>query len=307
MGITQILFILVIILICIVLYLIIQILKVRKQLEFIADVLEDIEQGNIDRRLIVQNGDMTANICYKINEIVTKNKKKYNELQNTEQAYKKLMVSLSHDVRTPLTSLIGYLDAIQNKIVTGIEKDNYIEIARSKAYTLKDFIDTLFEWIKLDSKEHLFLFKITDVNELSRNIILDWIPILEQNGFKYNFIIPETEMFIKLDTNAFTRILNNLIQNAIVHSKGNSIDIKVGSECNSVVIKVSDNGKGITENNLTHIFERMYKCDKSRSIKGSGLGLSIVQELVKAHNGKIEVKSVPNKVTTFRIILPVTF
>ncbi|MCM1992422.1 sensor histidine kinase [Oceanirhabdus seepicola] len=300
----QILFILLIFLICIALYLIIQILKVRRQLETISVVLDDIEQGNINRRLITKNGDMTAKICYKINKIVMNNKEQFIKFQNTEQAYKKLMTSLSHDVRTPLTSLIGYLDAIHNEIVTGKEKDNYIEVARNKAYTLKDFVDMLFEWMKLDSKERIFLFEKTDVNELSRSIILDWIPMLEQCGFTYNFIIPETELFLNLDTNAFTRILNNLIQNVIVHSNGNSIDVEVVSQYNSTVIKVSDNGKGISECDLPHVFDRLYKCDKSRSIKGSGLGLSIVRELVKAHSGKIEVFSIPNQITIFKVILP---
>jgi len=301
---TQFLLILLIFFICIALYLIIQILKVRRQLESIAVVLDDIEKGNINRRLITKNGDITAKICYKINKIVMNNKEQFIRFQNTEQAYKKLMTSLSHDVRTPLTSLIGYLDAIHNEIVTGKEKDNYIEVARNKAYTLKDFVDVLFEWMKLDSKERLFLFEKNDVNELSRNIILDWIPMLEQCGFTYNFIIPEAELFLNLDTNAFTRILNNLIQNVIIHSNGNRIDFEVVSEYNSAVIKVSDNGKGISEHDLPHVFDRLYKCDKSRSIKGSGLGLSIVRELVKAHSGEIEVFSIPNQITIFKVILP---
>lgn len=301
---TQILFILLIFLICIVLHLIIQILKIRRQLKSIVVVLDDIEQGNINRRLIAKNGDMTAEICYKINKIVMNNKEQFIKLQDKEQAYKKLMTSLSHDVRTPLASLIGYLDAIHNKIITGKEKENYIIIARNKAYDLKDFIDILFEWMKLDSKECFFLFEKNDINELSRSIILDWIPMLEEYGFTYNFIIPETELFLKLDTNAFTRILNNLIQNVIVHSNGNRIDIEVVSEYNSVVIKVSDNGKGISKPDIPHIFDRLYQCDKSRSVKGNGLGLSIVRELVKAHSGEIEVLSVPNQITTFKVILP---
>lgn len=304
MGSTRILFVLLILLICTVLYLIIQILKVRKQLKSIEVVLDDIEQGNINRRLIAKNGDMTAKICYKINKIVMNNKEQFIKLQNTEQAYKKLMTSLSHDVRTPLTSLIGYLDAIYNKIVTGKEKDSYIEIAKNKAYNLKDYVDMLFEWMKLDSKECVFYFEKIDVNELSRSIILDWIPMLEQYGFTYNFMIPETELFLNLDTKAFARILNNLIQNVIVHSNGKKIDIEIVTEYNTAVIKVSDNGKGISKRDLPHVFDRLYKCDKSRSVKGNGLGLSIVRELVKAHSGKIEVFSVPNQITTFKVILP---
>lgn len=304
MGTTQILCTFILLLFLIILGLVIHIVKTKKQLDDISAILTEIQQGNLNRRIVAKSSDMTANICYKINEIVMSNKEQFIKLQNTERAYKQLMTSLSHDVRTPLTTLIGYLDAIHNEIVTGEEKDNYIEIARKKAYNLKNFVDILFEWLKLDSGERIFHFQKVDINELSRNIILEWIPQLEQQHFSYEFTIQDEELFLNLDISAYTRILNNLIQNVITHSEGNHIDIKVVAKNQWAIISVSDNGKGISPLNLPYIFERLYKCDVSRSTKGNGLGLSIVQELVKSHKGSIDVSSIANNLTTFTVTLP---
>ena len=84
------------------------------------------------------------------------------------------MASLSHDVKTPLASLVGYLEAVESKIVMGEEKDEYIRVASEKAHNLKSFVEKLFEWVKLDSGEQVFFFESCDMNELSRNIIADW-------------------------------------------------------------------------------------------------------------------------------------
>jgi signal transduction histidine kinase len=226
------------------------------------------------------------------------------ELKRSEKAYKQLMTSLSHDVRTPLTSLIGYLDAIHNKVVEGAEKDGYLEIARNKAYNLKDFIDRLFEWFKLDSKERSFYFESLDINELTRSILADWIPIFEKNSITFHVDIPETECNILLDINAYTRMINNIIQNSLDHSGGNQIDISIMQKSDTAVINIFDNGKGIAEKEIPFIFDRLYKCDKSRSHKGSGLGLFIVKELAAAHHGTISAASISDEKTTFTITLP---
>lgn len=214
------------------------------------------------------------------------------------------MTSLSHDVKTPLASLVGYLEAIEKNIVTGKEKEEYIEVAIGKAYSLKDFTERLFEWVKLDAGEQIFHFEVCDVNELSRSIAADWIIIIENNNFDYEIDIPETECFARIDVNSYTRILNNLFQNVISHSKGTKLIFDLYEDEKQVTVKVSDNGIGIQSDELSHIFERMYRGDKSRMTAGAGLGLSITKELVAIHNGTIEVESILKGSTTFTIILP---
>ena len=214
------------------------------------------------------------------------------------------MTSLSHDVKTPLSSLSGYLEAIENKIVVDKEKDEYIHVAFEKSQHLKQFVENLFEWVKLDSGEQVFHFEQVDLNELTRYIIADWVLILENNHFEYDVDIPEKECLVRLDVNAYTRIINNLLQNIIVHSEGNKMTLHVLEDQQRVQIVINDNGKGISSDSLLQIFERLYQCDNSRSAKGNGLGLAITKELVNAHKGTITATSVPNVKTEFLISFP---
>lgn len=278
--------------------------RVRGQLSIIEEALEDIKSGNLNRRMLTKRNDMTRKICYDINEIAMNSQTQLIRQKQSEQAYKRLMTSISHDVKTPLASLVGYLEAIECKIVAGEEKDEYVHVAFEKAHYLKHFVENLFEWVKLDSGEQVFHFEVLDLNELSRNIIVDWISVLENSNFEYEFDIPETEYLMRIDVNAYSRILNNLLQNVLIHSKGSKMTFHISENDLQVQITIADNGKGISPDHLPHIFERMYQCDQSRSAKGNGLGLSIVKELVVAHKGTIAVDSTPNMGTIFTILFP---
>lgn len=288
----------------IILFLTTKLIRVREQLSLIEEALEDIKSGNSNRRVLARKSDMTKRICFSINEIAVKNQSQLIWQKQSEQAYKRLMTSLSHDVKTPLASLVGYLEAITNGLVIGEEKEAYLHVAVEKAYYLKHFVETLFEWVKLDAKEQIFHFELCDFNELTRNIVAEWVLALERNNFAYYFEIPETEYSLRVDPHAYTRILNNLFQNIITHSGGNQVTLQLAENKEQVKMMLSDNGKGISPSDMPHIFERMYQCDHSRSGKGNGLGLSITRELVNAHGGKIEVDSKLGIGTTFIILFP---
>lgn len=277
---------------------------VKEQISFINDVLQDLKEGNLNRRVLAQRKDMTRQICYDINQIAISSQAQLVQQKQSKQAYKRLMTSLSHDVKTPLASLLGYLEAIENGIVTEKEKDEYIHVAYKKSQHLHHFVENLFEWVKLDSGEQTFHFERTDINELSRNMIADWIPVLETNHFDYDIDIPEQECFVKIDVHAYMRMLNNLIQNSITHSEGSKLFIRLDEQENKVNIHIADNGKGISDKDLPHIFERLYQGDDSRSSKGNGLGLAITKELVNQHQGTIIVNSTPHIGTEFIITLP---
>ena len=284
-----------------VLLLSIKLRRVQESLSVIKEALEDIKAGNLNRRVLAKENDMTKQICYDINRIATTNQAQFIRQQQSEQAYKRLMTSLSHDVKTPLASLVGYLEAVTENLVAGEEKETYIQIAAEKAHQLKEFVGSLFEWVKLDAGEQVYHFEQLDLNELTRNIMADWIPILENSHFEYDIDIPENEYFMKIDVRAYIRILNNLIQNILTHSGGNKLTLRITENESQAQIAVTDNGIGISPSNLPHIFERMYQCDDSRLADGNGLGLAIVKELVSAHKGKIKAESAPSAGVTFTI------
>lgn len=238
-------------------YLLTRLHRVRGQLSLIKDALMDIKSGNLNRRVLVRESDMTKQICYDINEIAMSSQSRLIQQKQSEQAYKRLMTSLSHDVKTPLASLVGYLEAVESKMVTGAEQEEYIRVAAEKAHHLKEFVTVLFEWVKLDAGEQIFHFELCDLNELSRNIMADWVPLLESHDLTYEIEIPETEYMTRVDSTAYTRILNNLLQNILTHSVASQVSLTVTETEQQAKIVVADNGKGISASDLPHIFERI--------------------------------------------------
>lgn len=296
-----IIFILTFVMICLLYY----IVQMRKKLRTIISVLRAFKNG--DQQKTFTNGKgIVSEIIYEMNEVISKYQSEILELKKLEQSNKQLLTNLSHDVRTPLTSLLGYLDAIERGIVAGKEKNQYIKIARNKAYDLKSFVETLFEWFKLHSHERTFFFEDTDINEYSREILIGWLPSFDQKSKKIemDIHIPEDELIVSIDKDAYRRILNNLIQNAVLHSQCSILQIKIKLQANNVMITISDNGVGISSEKLPYIFDRLYKCDDARAHGGSGLGLAIVKEFVHVHSGTITAQSVPDEATMFTIKLP---
>lgn len=278
--------------------------RTKKQLDNIVLVLEDIQNGNVKRRILTSDKDIISNIAYRINEIVYNYEKEISNFKIDNESNKELMTSLSHDLRTPLTTLIGYLDAIDRKVVSGDEKEEYFQIARLKAYDLKDYIDNLFEWFKLQSSELYMDIVKVEITELTRQILLDWILILEEEKIEFDILMPENPIFTYLDKDAYRRIINNLMQNIIKHSGADKVMIDLKVKNMKVLISIKDNGIGIDKDKIDYIFDRLYKCDSGRSEKGSGLGLAITKEMAEKMKGNIRVESGKHNYTKFILSFP---
>ena len=278
--------------------------RVKKQIAEMTDALVDVKNGNGNRRILSATNELVSPLAYEINEIVVSYESRLSIVRQAEETNRQLMTSLSHDVRTPLTTLIGYLDAAHKGLVTGKDRDDYIEIARRKAHDLKEYIDVLFDWFKLNSDEFALEIQSVEAAELTRNILIDWIPIFEDKQVDYDIDFPEHPVRVCLYIYIYMRIINNLIQNVIAHSHADKVEISLSKKKNNMRLLLADNGVGIEKEDLKHIFERLYKCDKGRSEKGSGLGLSIVHQLVEKMGGNITVESLPGKGTEFTLLFP---
>lgn len=299
-----------------------KVISINKKISESIDVLDDIKKGNGNRRILSKDDDNFSEIIYKINEIVYLYEEKLAEYRKHEDANNQLLTSLSHDIRTPLTSIIGYTDAIKKELLKNdlnnkydlkkfvenhntfenyIIIENYIDIVREKSHSLKEYLDNVFDWFKLNSNEFYLDLKDTEITELSRNIMKSWVVIFEEKNIDFDIEIDEKEIICEIDQNAYSRIINNLIQNAVEHSKTEKIQITVKENGEEVIIKIKDFGIGIDHIDLEHIFDRLYKCDKARNKVGSGLGLYITKELVEKMNGCIDVVSEIGKGTEFKI------
>lgn len=284
------------------LYLIFHSLQKRKESKEILAALRSVKKSE-NRKAFAQGSGISSEVCFEINEILAHYQKQISKLETMEKSNKELLTSLSHDVRTPLTSLMGYLDALEKGIVSGDEKERYIMIAKKKAYDLKTFVDALFQWFKINSNEMKLNLEKIDINEITREILIDFLPMFEAKNISLEGSISDEELIVTLDKEAYTRILSNLIQNAIAHG-GNLLSLSIENSDNCVRVIVSDNGEGIAVNKLPYIFDRLYKCDSARSSGGSGLGLSIVKGLVEVQGGNISAESVVGEYTKFIIEFP---
>lgn len=289
----------------IVIFQFIHIYNSQKQIKEISNVLDDISDGNLDRRLLANENSTISELVYKINDIVIHDKEKILEKDKSEKAYKKLITSLSHDIRTPLTSLIGYLEILENNAATEEERDKFLKIAKTKSLNLSDYIQTLFEWLKLESGEWIYNFEEENICELTRIFLADWIMRLEKNKILYKFDIPEISIYLLMDKNAFERIINNILSNILKHSRADYLEITLKqTTTKNVMIKIFDNGIGISNKDLPFIFDRLYKCDNSRTETSNGLGLAITKELISLANGSISASSEINNGTTFILEFP---
>lgn len=278
--------------------------KERRQVKEVAEALSDVKNGNGNRRVLADPSQLLSPLVYEVNDIIRTYEDRIAAFQQTEETNKQLMTSLSHDVRTPLTTLIGYLDAVHKGVVVGEEWEEYIETARRKAYDLKGYIDVLFDWFKLNSNEFAMTIQRTEAAELTRNILIDWIPLLEDQNIEYSIEIPEQAVIVDLDPDSYMRIINNLLQNVITHSQADAVTVFLEKQEDTMQLSVADNGVGIGKEDLKQIFSRLFKCDKGRSEKGSGLGLSIAYQLAEKMGGKLTAESSPGQGATFILTLP---
>ncbi len=254
------------------------------------------------RNFFVKGNNILAEINFELNRILKESRRQFVKLQRAEAASHQLLTDLSHDVRTPLSSLTGYLEALD--LHTAKDTEEYIHVAYRKALELRELTDMLFQWFKLTSDEQRYQMNIYDINELTREILIEHIPVFEKNQISFTAEIPDDEWTVKIDRIAYARIIGNLISNAITHGQCSLIEIELKKNSGYVFLSVSNNGISIPEDAIPFIFERLYQCDTSRSGSGNGLGLAIVRELTGAMSGEITVRSIPGGKTVFCLSFP---
>lgn len=256
-----------------------------------------------ERKSFVQGKGLLAEINFEMNDILEGNRKQLVKLHRAEEANKQILANLSHDVRTPLASLIGYLEALEQGRVKDEKAREYTQVAYHKALDIQALVEVLFEWFRINAKEQQYQKKEYDINELTRQIVIGYLPVIEQGKIQLEVNISDEEWFVLMDRLSYERILNNLFDNAIKHGKCAKIMLETQADGETVSIEVANDGAVISKEELPHIFERLYKSDTSRTNSGNGLGLAIARELVTAMQGEITAKSETGK-TSFLLTFP---
>lgn len=243
----------------------------------------------------------------KLNHFKTEAIKNERLARENEQKKGELIVYLAHDIKTPLTSMIGYLSLLSEiKDMPQEQRNRYIDIALDKSYRLEDLINELFDVARFNSEKIVLEKEEINLNLMLEQIADDFYPTLKEMNKKINFTSDE-KTILYADPDKLSRVFNNLIKNAVNYSKENTdIDISIINKENQVTVNITNKGKQIPKEKLDKIFEKFYRLDSSRTSKtgGSGLGLAIAKEIVELHGGKIYAES-DMKETTFSVILPI--
>ncbi|MBQ8519200.1 MAG: HAMP domain-containing histidine kinase [Agathobacter sp.] len=228
-----------------------------------------------------------------VDEVHRMNQEKEEMRKGYEKKRNLMLSDIAHDLRTPITTIAGYSKALNDDMVISEEKKKeYLQAIENKSARMNDLINLLFEYVRLDSANYGLRKDEIDLSELLRTIAASLYSDVEEKGMEFQISIPEEVHLITLDRVQFSRVIVNLINNAIKHNeKGTVISLEMKPEKDKIVIEVSDNGGLIPTFLAEQIFEPFAMGDASRTAQsGSGLGLSIAKKIVEMHGWSLELK-----------------
>lgn len=276
---------------------------IQTKLKQISRKLEDISDSGSDEKVMVfTDNPVLMELAGEINHLLLDRQKVKAEFKRGEIASKKMLANISHDIKTPLTVILGYLEIMR---LTGAD-DEMLKKVEVKAKQVVDLINQFFTLAKLEAGDTNITLSRINVSEICRESVLGFYEILLQKDFEVEISIPEREIFVQGDKDALQRILFNLLSNAVRYgSDGKYLGIFLREEKNSVSIDVTDKGKGIQKEFADRIFERLYTMEDSRNreVQGNGLGLTIAQNLALQLGGDLYLDSMPDIKTTFTVRL----
>lgn len=269
-------------------------------IEHLARGLLEISKGNLKYRVAQKSKDELGSLAANINRMANALQTTIEEERKAERTKNELITNVSHDLRTPLTLIMGYLRLLKDKHFEDTRQaDNYIHIAYNKSEKLKALIDDLFEYTKLSSQAIRMNQERVCLNELLEQLSEELVTYAEENGLKLIRDIPSERITVSMDPHKMIRVFENLLSNAVKYSiKPGSVKISLVSEPEFAKICISNYGDPIDEEELPRLFDRFYRVDASRTSAsgGSGLGLAIAKSIVEAHQGQIWAECEGNEI-----------
>ncbi len=279
----------------------------QMQLRHVIEELHYIADGHFDHRIpFVVKTDLQK-VIDSINALVDSTVASMEEERQIEQSKDDLITNVSHDIRTPLTSIIGYLGLLKSSELNE-DQTKYIQIAYDKALQMKALAEDLFEYTTLrSSTNNKLVLAPLHVNSMLEQVAAGFELEAEKKNITFNVITRPRDLVIDADAKMIVRMLNNLISNALKYGRGaTEIDLIANKVNNEFVeLRVENNGEQIPKKSLQKIFDRFYRVESSRNLKtgGTGLGLAITKSIVDLHGGNIKCQSTA-ELTSFIIQLP---
>lgn len=281
--------------------------NVIKDIEYISGGISQIASGDMNEKLEVHRNDEIGEIVVQVNKMSDDIKRLVEAEREALQTNKDMIACVAHDLRTPLTSVLGYLQlATDTEKYSVEERQKYAHIAMKKAIRLQGLIEELFSYTKLMSGEITLHYNEIDIVKLIEQMVEEFYPLFKENELEYTLKCNVDSFIMNIDGEMMARAVQNLISNAIKYGKdGKKVFIELEKFEHEVQIRVTNFGLIIPPESLEHIFDKFYRVEESRSSQtgGTGLGLNIAKEIAVLHGGTINVTSGSNG-TCFTIALP---
>ena len=268
--------------------------KMARDVETIARAVKQISEGDLSTRLELEGEGELTDIAENLNRMEEDIQELIDKERTSEQSKTDLITNVAHDLRTPLTSILGYLELLRkNQKLSPEMQQKYLDIAYNKSVRLQKLIEELFGFTKLSyGKINMNVAKV-DIVELLAQLLEESYPNFQKNGLSYDFVSNRKSQIIEADGDLLARLFDNLIGNAIKYGKRVRVNLRADREI--VTIKIVNYGYVIPANELPLIFDRFYRTDHSRTNAsgpgGTGLGLAIVKNITDMHHGTVSVSS----------------
>lgn len=277
--------------------------RLNANLRQISQKLSDIlDQDSDEKVMVFTDNKALQELCAQINRLLLNRQKTRADYRKREISYKKMLSNISHDIKTPLTVILGYLEMMR----LADEGNEELRKVEAKALQVMELINQFFTLAKLEAGDMDIEIGKMNISELCRESMLGYYDILQGRNFAVELSIPEKDMFVRGETRAVDRILNNLISNAVRYGgDGKYIGLALRESGGYVYIDITDKGKGIEKAFAQNVFDRLYTLEDSRNreIQGNGLGLTIAKNLALQLGGDIFLESEPHVKTTFTVKL----
>lgn len=272
--------------------------RVTSPLRGMCNATKQFANGNFDVRVPVSNHgrDEVAQLATAFNQMAE-------SLENLENLRNSFIANVSHDLRTPMTTIIGFIEEIRDGVIPPEEQDHYLEIILTEARRLSRLVSSLLDLSRIQAGDRKFTPRPFDICEMARLILISFEQQIDEKKLEVEFTCDEDRMTVFADHDAIYQIFYNICHNAVKFSKeGGGLRIRIRADKDKkVLVSVYNEGQGIPEADLPYVFDRFYKSDKSRGLDktGVGLGLFIAKTIIRAHGEKIWVESEEGKYCEF--------
>lgn len=281
--------------------------KRNQELHYMTQKLNIVIENQTSENLFVFTDDhYLVELLIGINDLLNHNQKLLAAYSRKEEAVRKMISNISHDLKTPLTVVVGYLEILKENKNLKQESEKELSAAYDKAVELLALINSFFDLARMEAGDNEVKLEKININEICKETILEFHHVLRNRNWTVAIEIPEEPIYAFGTIESVSRILRNLLSNAIRYGKdGQTIGLTVRYDRSFAYIEVWDKGKGILEASQEKVFERLYTLEDSRNklYQGSGLGLTITKRLVESLGGTISLSSVPYEKTIFTVCL----